>query len=155
MYLGAGLFFLVGSFLVMAEARNLEYYTRLGPGPGFFPFWISAVLAVLSGIWLVQTLREPTTPLDKDFVPDRDGVLRILAVVGSVTAMGFLMDIIGFQLSAFAFLVFLLFALGRQNIVVTLVIAAAGSFGLYAVFTHYLDVSLPMSTIPFLLSLGL
>lgn len=152
---GASLFFLVGSGLVMMESHNLEYYTPLGPGPGFFPLWLSGILALLSLIWLVQLSRQPSEPTDGDFIPRGGALLRILAILGALALMGLLMDTVGFQSMAFAFLLFLLLVLGRQNPALTLAIAVAGSFGLYYVFTSYLDVPLPTSSIPFLMNLGL
>lgn len=151
----AGLAFLVGSVLVMWESRNLEYYTSLGPGPGFFPFWLSAVLALLSVIWLVQVSRQPSEPIEEGFVPSGSALLRISSILVALALTGLLMETLGFQLVAFLFLLFLLLALGRQNVGLTMVIALAGSFGLYHIFTGYLDVPLPTSTIQLLANLGL
>ncbi len=151
----AGLLFFVGSILVMWESHGLEYYTPLGPGPGFFPFWLSGILAFLSGIWLIQESRRPSEPLEEGFVPSGRAVLRILAILAALTLMGLLMDTVGFRLAALAFLLFLLLVLGRQNLALTAVIAVVGSFGLYYLFTSYLDVFLPASTVPFLANLGL
>ena len=152
---GAALFFFAGSVLVMRESLNLEYYTNLGPGPGFFPLWLSGILALLSAIWFVQVSRQAGEPLDEDFIPRGSAVVRILSILGALTLFGLLMDTVGFQILAFVFLLFLLLALGRQNPALTLVIALAGSFGLYYLFTGYLDVSLPTSSVPFLANLGL
>lgn len=147
--------FFFGSLLVMMESRNLEYYTPLGPGPGFFPLWLSGILALLSAIWLVQISRQPPEAMEDGFVPSGGGALRIVSILGALTLMGLLVDTVGFQVTALVFLLFLLLVLGRQNLALTAVIAVAGSFGLYYLFTSYLDVSLPASTIPFLADLGL
>ncbi|HEX2922537.1 MAG TPA: tripartite tricarboxylate transporter TctB family protein [Chloroflexota bacterium] len=152
---GAGIVFFVGSVMVMLESRNLEYYTNLGPGPGFFPLWLSGILAALSLIWVIQQSREPSKPLEEGFIPTRTAVFRVVSILGAIVLMGLLMDTVGFQLTALAFLLFLLLVLGRQNLALTLVIAIVGSFGLYYLFTTYLDVALPPSTIPFLAEVGL
>src|SRR5512133_406658 len=104
----AGLVFLVGSLLVMLEARNLEYYTKLGPGSGFFPMWVGGALTLLSVIWLVQESRRPSEPVAEDYVPKRGGMLRILAILVALAVIGFTVDTLGFQLVAFVFLLFLL-----------------------------------------------
>ena len=50
----AALFFLAFSAFVVWESWNLEYYTQLGPGAGFFPLWLGVIMGGLSLIWLVQ-----------------------------------------------------------------------------------------------------
>jgi|GEM_PF-5209352 len=54
------------------------------------------------------------------------------------------MEDIGFVISSFIFYMFLLLTLGkRNNLVVTLLVAVGGSWGIYYVFTQYLKVVLP------------
>ena len=43
------------------EAHNLALFDRLGPGPGFFPFWLSVIGAVLCAVILAQVTRTPPT----------------------------------------------------------------------------------------------
>jgi putative tricarboxylic transport membrane protein len=133
----------------------LDYYTKLGPGSGFFPFWLGAVAGVLSLIWLIQVSRRSGRPKDGAFLPERAGIGRILAILAALGAMAGLMDLLGFQLMMFAFLVFLLMFLGQQKVWMTLVIALVGSVGVYHVFSRYLDVQLPAATVKFLAHLGL
>jgi putative tricarboxylic transport membrane protein len=45
-YVPISLAFLALSVYVMFGAFDLDYYTPIGPGPGFFPFWLAAILAV-------------------------------------------------------------------------------------------------------------
>ncbi len=45
---GAALFFLAFSAFVVWESWNLEYYTHLGPGAGFFPLWLGVIMGGLS-----------------------------------------------------------------------------------------------------------
>jgi len=40
----AALFFLAFSAFVVWESWNLEYYTHLGPGAGFFPLWLGVIM---------------------------------------------------------------------------------------------------------------
>jgi hypothetical protein len=54
------------------------------------------------------------------------------------------MEPIGFCLVMLGFYLFLLSALGRQHLVVTGLIALAGSAGVYYVFVHWLKVALPI-----------
>ena len=140
--------------LAMAfEATKMRYYSALGPGPGFFPLWLGGVLAFVSFLWLVQ-IRRSATGGTAALWPGHTGVIRIAAVLGSLLFVAFTIELIGFRLAIFAMLASLMLTLGGQRIFVTVVVALAGSFGAYLVFTGWLGVSLPSATIPPLADLG-
>jgi putative tricarboxylic transport membrane protein len=151
----ASLIFLAFSAYLVFESRQMEYYADLGPGPGFFPFWLGALLAMLSIIWLVQVSIGPGGAIEAGFIPDRRGLVRVIAVLVTMALFGWVVDDLGFQLTMLIFLGSLLIALGRQNLIVTAAVALVGSFGVYYVFTNWLDVQLPASSIEFLRNLGL
>jgi len=145
---------LFGVFVVW-QSHAMTLYTELGPGPGFFPFWLGLVFILLSVIWLLQVSLQPQPPLEAGFFPDRQATLRILSIVVAMSAFVLLAGVIGFQLSMFAFLMFLFIALGRQNLALTLVVSIVGSFGVYYLFHSLLEVELPTASIEFLANLGL
>jgi putative tricarboxylic transport membrane protein len=147
--------FLVFSALVMRASWGLDYYTKLGPGSGFFPFWLGVATGVLSLIWLIQVSMPSGRPEDVPFLPERAGIGRILAILTAMGVMAGFMDLLGFQLMMFAFIFFLLMVLGQQKLWLTSVIALVGSVGVYQVFSRYLDVQLPAATLKFLALLGL
>ena len=150
----SGIFLVVGLY-VLIEAINLEYWSPLGPGPGFFPFWLGLALSGLAAWWFIKSTREPAEPLPEGFFPDKSGAMRVASIVIALIVLCFLLQEIGFQITMFAFLLFLLIALGRQALPLTLVLSLLGSFGTYHVFTRYLDVQLPASSIEVLRNLGL
>ncbi len=144
----------VGVYVVQ-EARDMTLYTSMGPGPGFFPFWLGLSFIGLSIVWLFQVSLQPQGPMEQGFVPSRGGVFRIVSILAALVLFSQLLDIVGFQLLMFAFLLFLLIALGRQKPLLTVLVSLAGSFGVYQVFTRWLDVHLPESSIELLRNLGL
>ena len=147
--------FLAFSAFVMRASWGLDYYTKLGPGSGFFPFWLGVATGVLSLVWLIQVSMRSGRPDDVPFLPDRAGIGRILAILAAMGVMAGFMDLLGFQLMMFAFIFFLLMVLGQQGLWLTLVIALVGSVGVYHIFSGYLDVQLPAATVKFLALLGL
>lgn len=151
----AALLFLAFSAYLMVASRSMEYYVDLGPGPGFFPFWLGALLAVLSIMWLVQVSRGPGGPMEPGFIPERRGLIRIVSILVALALVGWFVDDLGFQITMLVFMTFLLTVLGRQKPIVTAIVAIAGSFGVYYGFTHWLDVQLPASSIEALRNLGL
>jgi putative tricarboxylic transport membrane protein len=148
-------FLAFSSYLMWDSWNNMEYYTPLGPGAGFFPFWLGALLGGLGIIWLVQVSRRTGNTEEGPSLPPRGGIIRILSIILSVAAVSVLMDLLGFQLAMFLFMVFMLMILGRQTIWMTLIIALVCSVGVYHVFGRYLDMQLPASSLAFLANLGL
>lgn len=159
----AGIVFLVFSLTVMIASWSMEYYSPIGPGPGFFPFWLSLALSLLSIAWIIQILRNApksgnTSSKGEEeemLFPSGTALFRLLSIMGALCFMIILMESLGFQLSMFVFMIFLLIVLGRVKILTTLIIAVGSSFGLFQVFTRLLDVQLPHAIIPFLADIGL
>jgi len=147
-------FIFLGIFIVW-ESRILKYYTSLGPGAGFLPFWVGVALTLLSCVWLAQVSFQPTSNLSEGFLPNRAGGMQVLSILSALVLCVVLLNPLGFSLTMFGFLIFFLFILGRQKLVVTLVIALTGSFGVHYVFEHWLGVSLPKSSLAVLKGLGL
>ena len=154
-YQVASLVFLAFSIYLLVTSHQMEYMAPTGPGPGFFPVWLGALLAVLSVIWLVQSSIGPNEPIETGFVPSREGALRVFSVVVALAIFSWVVELFGFQLTMLVFLATLLMTLGRQNLMTTAAVAIGGSFGVYYIFTQWLDVSLPASSIDFLRNLGL
>jgi len=66
---------------IAVEALQLRYYTSLGPGPGFFSFWLAMILGALAVVMLLQATLGQADPAPPDFFASRTGYLRIGAVV--------------------------------------------------------------------------
>ena len=151
----AALTFVAFGGLIVWESSKLRYYSTLGPGPGFFPIWLGGVMALLGVLWLVQISAGPSEEVPAGFWPDRRGALRVLAVALSLVFMTLAMGPLGFRLSMFLVLAFLLYALGRQSVLVTAVVSFLGSFGFYYALTAWLGGSLPTAGLELLASVGL
>ena len=139
----------------MWESWELEYYTPVGPGGGFFPFWLGAVMGAMSLIWLVQVSRPAGKPEKGKFIPDHKGRTQIVSMIAALVLTGMLLDLLGYQLTMFLFFVFMLLFIGKQPIWMSLVIAVIGSVGVFYVFSKFLDVRLPLSSLPLIAQLGL
>ncbi len=151
----SAVFFVVTGLFVILEVRELDYYTDIGPGPGFLPFWLGVGMAVLSAVRFGEVSLRADAPMKPGFLPDRSALVRILSILVALVLSIWLVDALGFSLTMFGFLLFLLMVLGRQNLLLTLFISVAGSFGTYYVFRHWLHVFLPGAPLGFLRTLGL
>jgi putative tricarboxylic transport membrane protein len=135
---------LVFSGFVIHESVQLRYYTRLGPGPGFFPLWLGILLSVLALCMFLDATLTESTSLPPDFFASRQGDMRDGAVLLSLVAAVLFLDIVGFRITMLCFYLWLLYALGRQNVLLAIAIAIAGSWGIYHVFASWLKVPLPI-----------
>jgi putative tricarboxylic transport membrane protein len=145
---GIGAFAAVGVY-VLVSSIELGLWTSLGPGPGLFPFAMGAVLAAMAVLWLIQELRKPSDTVE--------GVDRglVTAVVLSLVILAAVMDLLGFQLSMFLFLMYHLKLRGHRSWISSLITALAGSVGAFYAFNYGLNVSLPVSAFPLLNTIGL
>jgi putative tricarboxylic transport membrane protein len=148
-YMITGAVLLLLAAFVAVEALKLRYYTPLGPGPGFFSFWLAIILGGLALIVILQATFGAPEPMPEDFFSNRIGYVRIGAVVLALVFAIWLLEPLGFSLTMFAVCAFLLYALGRQGIVLTLLVSLASSFGTYYVFDHWLMVPLPRGVFGF------
>lgn len=123
-----------------------------GPGPGLFSFVLGICLGVLSLAWLLT--RRDTSRASR-FLPERAGMHRILQMLGAQMAFIAIISRVGYQLTAFGFMLFLVKVVGRHKLKVAIPVSAVFSFGLYYVFQSWLEVPLPRSSIGFLRELGL
>jgi putative tricarboxylic transport membrane protein len=120
----------------------------LGPGAGFFPFWLGTLGVVLSLALFVQSWRgraigEGTQAL----LPRGEGARRAAALVAGLVAVSLLLQPLGFRLAMLVFTVGLLLALGVRRPVTIAIFALASSFGLFHVFYYWLQVPLPIGVL--------
>jgi putative tricarboxylic transport membrane protein len=141
------LLFLLFSGFVCVKSLGLKYYTALGPGPGFFPFWMSLALAVLSGVMLFQATCRQVEPKPDDFVDSRQGYFRMFAVCGTWIWAVLALESLGYRLTMIVFFPLLLISLGRVRWYVTVLVTLFGSLITFWMFNHFLKVSLPFGPI--------
>lgn len=132
------------STLITYESLQLRYYTPLGPGPGFFPFYLSLCLAVLALVMFYQATFKKSDPRPDNFIESRLGYLRALGIcVAWIWAAGML-ERLGYRLTMLAFFPFLLLALGRVRWYMIVLITLLGSIVTFYVFTLQLNAPLPV-----------
>jgi putative tricarboxylic transport membrane protein len=144
--IGSIVLFIAGILLVRGSI-DLHYYTSMGPGPGFFPFWLALILVILSVLnWVQVTFGERARELARskaDFAEGGDGFFRFVMIPIALAGTGFFLERVGFGITMFVMIAVVLWALGVRNILVMLIISTLGSFGVEYVFTHWLNVPLP------------
>ena len=170
----AAVVLLVGT-AALVGSRAYPYWTPLGPGPGFFPRWLGGLLVLCGLVWLVQLLRADRTAKTDPMVAGAEdsaapaavatvapedeapeySLPTVVAIVVSLCVLAATLEVLGYQLAMFLFVLFHLLVLGRRRLLLSLVLASASSIGVFVAFTRLLTVPLPASSIPFLRDLGL
>ncbi len=122
------------------ESLRLSLRDALGPGPGFFPFWLSVAGGLIGVALLIQVQRgtvEFETPVLKFELPP------VGLVLGGLVVATALLELAGFRPAMLALLVYLLLVLGVRNWAAITLFSLAGSFGVYHLFSGLLKVPLP------------
>ena len=141
----AGIVLVFLSMIFLAESFAYEYTGDFGPGPGFFPTWLSGILLVLSLVYLYQSVRSSTH--DGDPMPSRKAQKKILIILGCMALYLILLPYLGFVLSSTVFLFLLLFK--GYKWYTNLLISVAASLILFVVFDQLLGVQLPVNGLGF------
>src|SRR5688572_20204421 len=93
-------FFILFAF-AFARARSLPLEDALGPGPGFFPFWLAILGMGLAATLIVQISRSGQAAFAGSIsMPDGGAIFRILAVLAGIAAAATLLEYLGFRLVA-------------------------------------------------------
>lgn len=131
------------------ESYQLSLRDALGPGPGFFPFWLGVLGGVLALILLAQLHLNRVDLGTEALAFDRAGARSVVRVLVGLIVATALLDVIGFRFSMLLLITYLLVILGVRNWVAIAICAGAGSFGVYYVFFDLLKVPLPVGIFGF------
>ncbi|NWF57274.1 MAG: tripartite tricarboxylate transporter TctB family protein [Syntrophaceae bacterium] len=141
--------FVAASAITLIGSLGYPYRDRLGPGPGFFPVWLGLITGGLSLALLFQVTFAREAPFGKGspLPEDRAGTIRIFIILAGLVGSLVFLDILGFRITLFLFLLFLPPALGLRRWVFTAIFSLLGSFGVFHLFYYWLKVPLPMGVL--------
>lgn len=125
------------------ESLQLSLRDALGPGPGFFPFWLSVIGGALTVILLVQLGRNTVGIEAAALTFNRPAAWAMAGLLAGLVVGTALFEPLGYRLSMLLVIVYLLVILGARNWLLIALLAIAGSFGVYHVFFDLLKVPLP------------
>jgi hypothetical protein len=114
------------------------------PGPGFFPTLIGGAFSLLSVALFVTTL--PTKDRLREgggFWKEKGSWRKVLASLLSLVFFLISLDYLGYRITTFLFILFLLKFVGQRKWGSSILIAILVSWGSYAIFKTGLGVSLP------------
>ncbi len=113
------------------------------PGPGFLPFWVGIILALLSGaLWIEASLRKPTEE-GRHFLSGEGKWTYVMATGVGLLVYTTLMEPLGFVISTFLLLIFLFWYVGKQKVWVVFLGSFMVTFFTHLIFRVALKVQLP------------
>ncbi|MGE5577269.1 MAG: tripartite tricarboxylate transporter TctB family protein [Syntrophothermus sp.] len=145
MIIAALCLFVSGAFAV--ESLKLGYMAEFTPGSGFFPLWLAIALAIASLILLVQSVMRREE--NGSWLPDREGLKRVLLLAGATVVSVFLMPYIGMLLAIGLFMLFLMLTIEKHSWLGIIGVSALTPLVIYLVFQRWLLVPLPIGVFGF------
>jgi putative tricarboxylic transport membrane protein len=141
----ASLAFLGLSAFALVQSLELRLMDPLGPGPGFFPFWLSLIGGVLALLLFARvTWAGAEAAPAARILPEHPAAARVARVLLGLSGVAALLTPLGFRLAILLFTAYLLAALGVRRWWLVALFALTGSFGVFQVFYHWLQVPLPI-----------
>jgi hypothetical protein len=148
-------------FMAYTALTTLTYWTEgstIGPGSGYFPFWISMILSALTIYWLIQITIRPGEEMPKDFIPPRHEGMLVLLVFMDMVLFAAIVDYTGFPVAMFIFLMLMVVTLGERTLrdmIYYVMFSGAITAFFVIVFGQWLEVAFPKTQSGILKALGL
>jgi putative tricarboxylic transport membrane protein len=136
----AGIVFLVIGALFIIESSKIStsaYGSSIGAN--IFPLVLGIFLALLSLRLIYETFRVKDTEKSKEKLDYKSFGI----IFGAAVLYAYFLEDVGFVITTFLFLMISFQTMQRGKIWVSLLIAAAFSYGVYYLFVNVLDGSLP------------
>lgn len=126
------------------ESTKFDYMTQFTPGPGFMPFWVGVILALLSCYLIYDSFkREPSKQDDKKILPEKHALIRVGAIILMLFGVKFSMNILGFPLTLVLFTTAILLLLERYSILKSVGYGIAYAAVTWFVFQYILSMGFP------------
>jgi hypothetical protein len=145
----AAIFFLIVGIFFSIYARSVEIGSWNEPGPGFLPFWAGITLTVMAAVLLMGSYARKAWAARPSFFPQADSWKRVLATFLALIAYNLLLTSLGFTLTTFLFLAFLVKFIFPQTWGRTLLVASLGSAFARLLFINFLETQLPKGFLGF------
>lgn len=144
-----GVVLLVLSGLVIWNSLEMPPSATFGPGAGFLPFWLGVLLAVLATILFVSAWRQATEKDSSPVFPGKQALFAITLVLVALAVYILLIDVLGYIVETFLFVVFLVKVVEREPWPLTLKLAVAATAGIFITFHILLKITLPSNMFGF------
>ena len=141
--IGSSILWLLFSVIVCIESYKLNIGTLHNPGPGFYPFCIGLTLILFSLIVLLSSIFLQKEEASQEKTGEKSNIKDILLVVISLFLYAIVYEHLGFVLSTFLFIIFILKIIERKKWLIAISFAIFTAAISYVVFNLWLNANLP------------
>lgn len=134
------------SIYMMWKSTELEvgYIRGEGPGGGAWPFWLSGIMLICTGLIAFNAFRRTSPPSQStEPVLDAEGRKMLLQVFGGIFGFVALVGIISMYGAMMVFLFYYLWFLGRHTLRLSLIISIATPIIFFFFFEALMRVTMP------------
>jgi putative tricarboxylic transport membrane protein len=142
--IGAWAVLLLGLFIVVFSIP-LKYYTDLGPGAGFLPFWIGVGVIVGGIIEVIKVFRMKQRTEMGTFLQPRSKLGFQMLILIFITFL--LFPLMGFSVALALCTAAAMRIIGKHKIMTCGITAVISAIFIHIVFANWLDIPLPMGMI--------
>lgn len=128
------------------QASALEYYSKQGPGAGFFPLWVNGGLIVLLAAFILLAFKNRSVRFE-DILPKGADLANNLTVIGAILLFMLLVNITGFIVACTAMTFAVMARHYRWKAALT--ISLGVSVLLFVTFQYGLEIPLPVNMFGF------
>lgn len=126
------------------ESSKFTYMAQFTPGPGFLPFWVGVILAILSCYLLYDTFtRKPSKEDDMKILPKKQALYRVGFIFLMLFILRTVMPFLGFPITICLFVATLLLSLERYSIPKSIGYGIAYALATWLLFEKYLEMGFP------------
>ena len=126
------------------ESTRLDYMTEFTPGPGFMPFWVGVVLALLSFYLIIDSFVRKSGKKDEaKLLPEKHALYRVGAIMLMLFAVTFSMKFLGFPLTLVLFTTVVLSVMERYSILKSIGYGIAYAAVTWFIFVYILSMGFP------------
>lgn len=141
----AGAMILCLGIVTLIMSFQYSYSGIVGPGPGFFPFWLSLFLIILAPLYMYESFKEKNTSNEE--WPKGESMKRIIFIFMALILFLTLFILCGFIVAGIFFLALLFYK--EYKWYTTAMMSVGITAIMYVVFDLLLKVYLPTSGILF------
>ena len=129
---------------IFFQSLTYDYYSEYGPGPGFFPLWLSGFLILLSILYIIDSIRKQDVESYEIF-PKSHGARKVLTIIAALVLFLSIIPFTGYTIASVVMLFILLFREYRWywNFVISVIVSLA----IFFTFQSFLKVPLPVNTL--------
>ncbi len=146
----SSLFFLGIAVLVIIGSFQYSIRDKYGPGAGLFPLFLGLIFFGLSLILFLNSIlihfKSPTQPKPASF----SDIGQVGRYLGSVLVFYILLDPLGYFLTIFLFMAFVLKILSKKSLKFSISISALTALFVFLVFVNLLGVTMPAGILKYL-----